>query len=276
MTTILTCEQFDQLLPDWLEGTLAASDRDRAESHRATCVRCTGLVADLESIRTNAAGLPPLSPSRDLWAGIEARIEAPVVSITPLRAASGGRRAFGYAAAAAVALMVLSSGVTYQFAKSRFERVAPAALASAPILPGAMVPAPPASGAVVASAPASEPTTNRPTVLATRPQPAARSLQLVARSAVQAVSRRKLSPSAAYDKDVNALRRILAERRDGLDPRTVAILESSLVMIDRAIAQSRKALSQDPASAFLRDQLNNALDKKVELLRTAALLPART
>ena len=36
------------------------------------------------------------------------------------------------------------------------------------------------------------------------------------------------------------------------------------------------ALAKDPASGFLANQLNHSLEKKVELLRTAAMLPART
>jgi len=48
------------------------------------------------------------------------------------------------------------------------------------------------------------------------------------------------------------------------------------VFIDAAVKQSRAALAKDPKSGFLTDQLNNALDKKVELLRTVALLPSST
>jgi hypothetical protein len=56
----------------------------------------------------------------------------------------------------------------------------------------------------------------------------------------------------------------------------VAIIERNLQIIDAAIAQSRAALARDPASQMLDQQLTHALDKKVELLRTAAMLPAST
>jgi hypothetical protein len=88
--------------------------------------------------------------------------------------------------------------------------------------------------------------------------------------------RRRLACAAWLQREVAALRRIVTERSDALDPKTVAILEASLRMIDTAIAQSRQALAADPASRFLRDQLNKALDLKVEVLRTAAMLPSRT
>jgi hypothetical protein len=79
-----------------------------------------------------------------------------------------------------------------------------------------------------------------------------------------------------YDREIVKLRAIVRDRRAQLDPKTVAVLEQSIAVIDSAIAQSRAALAKDPASGFLATQLNHSLEKKVELLRTAALLPART
>ena len=79
-----------------------------------------------------------------------------------------------------------------------------------------------------------------------------------------------------YDREISELRNIVKSRRSSLDPRTIAVLEQSIAVIDSAIAQSRSALAKDPASGFLANQLNHSLEKKVELLRTAAMLPART
>ncbi len=86
----------------------------------------------------------------------------------------------------------------------------------------------------------------------------------------------KTEVEPVYDREIVKLRAIMRDRRSQLDPRTVAVLEQSIAVIDSAIAQSRAALAQDPASGFLATQLNHSLEKKVELLRTAALLPART
>ena len=79
-----------------------------------------------------------------------------------------------------------------------------------------------------------------------------------------------------YDREIAKLRTIVKSRRSALDPATIAVLEQSIAVIDSAIAQSRSALMKDPASGFLATQLNHSLEKKVELLRTAAMLPART
>ena len=57
---------------------------------------------------------------------------------------------------------------------------------------------------------------------------------------------------------------------------TVAAIERSLAVIDTAIAQARGALAADPASRFLHGRLTDVLDKKVELLRTTAMLPTRS
>jgi hypothetical protein len=65
-------------------------------------------------------------------------------------------------------------------------------------------------------------------------------------------------------------------RRDQLDPVTVAIIERNLAVIDTAIAESKAAIVRDPASRFLIESLNQSLQMKVELMRTAAVLPSRT
>ena len=84
------------------------------------------------------------------------------------------------------------------------------------------------------------------------------------------------STEPMYDREIQKLRQIMKTRRAQLDPKTITVLEQSIAVIDSAIAQSRSALAKDPASGFLANQLNHSLEKKVELLRTAAMLPART
>jgi hypothetical protein len=121
-------------------------------------------------------------------------------------------------------------------------------------------------------------------VVAARPESTARSAARTLRAPAEAgtprgvrtVARRPDAKDAAgtYDREIQALSRILSERRTQLNPATVDVLEKNLHIIDRAIRESRAALARDPASDFLNQQLNKALEKKVELLRTAALLPA--
>lgn len=224
---LMTCERVDAVLADFLEGDLGEAARHEVESHVRTCVRCTALLRDLDAIRRDAAALPALAPTRDLWTGIAERIETPVVAIG---AAPRGRRAWWRTGLAAAGLVIVTAGVTYSIAREQGAAGAPslAADSSAP------------TGAVLAS--------NRPRVPAT----------------------------VTYESEIAQLREVLESRRDQLDPRTVAIVENSLTVIDKAIADARAALAADSTNPFLGDQLNRALDKKLGLLRTVALLPART
>ena len=79
----ITCEHVDSVLSAWFEGDLADSERRAVDVHLRECLRCASLVRDLESIRREAEKLPAMAPSRDLWEGIAARIEAPVIELTP-------------------------------------------------------------------------------------------------------------------------------------------------------------------------------------------------
>ena len=70
---------------------------------------------ELEAIARRAAQLPLLSPSRDLWSGIEARIEAPVIA---LRASSPPTTLPWRGLAIAASLLVaVTAGVTYSILK---------------------------------------------------------------------------------------------------------------------------------------------------------------
>jgi hypothetical protein len=76
--------------------------------------------------------------------------------------------------------------------------------------------------------------------------------------------------------EIVQLQQMLKLRRNQLDPSTVKVVEDNLALIDAAVKQARAALMRDPASGFLTEQLDGALQKKVELLRTVALLPSRS
>src|SRR6266849_1332579 len=108
----MTCEAFDAVVPDYLEGTLDDSRRASVEQHLGECVRCASLLRDIENISKEAAAMPDLIPSRDLWQGIEARIAAPVI---PLAARPERQRRFAPAwiGVAAAALIVSTAGITY-------------------------------------------------------------------------------------------------------------------------------------------------------------------
>src|SRR6202521_5995634 len=115
----LTCEAFDAALPDYLEGTLDDSRRASVEKHLGECVRCASMLRDIENISKEAAAMPDLVPSRDLWEGIESRIAAPVI---PLAARPERQRRFAPAwmGVAAAALIVSTAGITYMVTARSF------------------------------------------------------------------------------------------------------------------------------------------------------------
>ena len=86
----------------------------------------------------------------------------------------------------------------------------------------------------------------------------------------------KPSAEQVYMSEITRLRAVVERRRAQLDPVTVSVIERNLKVIDEAIVQCRLALAKDPASRFLMESLNTALDNKVQLLRTATMLPARS
>ena len=80
---------------------------------------------------------------------------------------------------------------------------------------------------------------------------------------------------AEYLRAAEDLRTLLETRRDALDPRTVAVVETNLAIIDRAIVEARGALEADPNSRELAEMLSSAHRQKVELLEKAVQLPAQ-
>ena len=269
----MTCEAFDNALPDYLEGTLDGSLRASVERHLRECVRCAGLVRDLENIRDEAASLPDLVPARDLWTGIEARITAPVIPLTA-RPERQRRLVPAWIGIAAAALIVSTAGVTYLLTARSMRtgsdgRVAVITPATNSVTPGATTEPAESVGASGSQ--------GIPDQSATRVQTST----TPSRSGVPAtlVSQDQSEPAqsdAIYSREIEMLQNIVKQRKTQLDSSTVAVIQKNLEIIDAAIRQSRAALAKDPASRMLNQQLTHTLDKKVELLRTAAMLPAST
>jgi hypothetical protein len=72
--------------------------------------------------------------------------------------------------------------------------------------------------------------------------------------------------------DVEELGRVLAAGREKLDPATVRSLEESLLIIDLAIRQAKRALDADPNNTYVRAHLDDTMRRKVEFLRRATML----
>ena len=276
----MTCEAFDAALPDYLEGTLDGSLRASVELHLRECVRCAGLVRDIENIRDEAAALPDLVPSRDLWAGIEARIAAPVIPLAA-RPERQKRLVPAWMGIAAAALVVSTAGVTYLLTVRSFRSSGGARIA-------AVTPPPQTLATIDTASSATTPTAESPSARVPQNIPEqsggarlAQNPRDTSPTRVPATLANQEQPGqpradVVYGREIEMLQNIVTQRKTQLDSSTVAVIQRNLDIIDAAIAQSRAALARDPASRMLSQQLTHALDKKVELLRTAAMLPTST
>lgn len=283
MTNYTTCDEFAERLGDLLEREADEQTRVRLESHALSCADCGALLADLRKLRIDASNLPTLQPSRDLWEGISRRIDAPVIPL-PTREndlARRGRpwRRWAPMAAAAGLLVALTSLTTYYLTiRGRGAAVTTAgnqqiiADSARGVTIGSQVP-----GQTVASIPVDSGTSKKTVASANQPSavPAApTNVRLVNRkvSAAEAYA----NEAQVYSREIARLHAIVERRRAQLDPATINVIERNLKVIDDAIAQCRLALAKDPASRYLIESLNSALETKVELLRTATMLPAHS
>jgi len=255
----ITCERFNEALADFLERALSEPARAAMEAHAVGCNDCGPLLADLRRLRIDAANLPELSPSRDLWSGIADRIEAPVVAF-PGSPSVHGRRWGRYVSlgVAAAALIAVTATVTHRMDGGPAGR-----LTGGPKVNSAQPTNATPSAPIVAAAVDSGPAVRRSTG-----QPASPTTQLA--------SNTKLSAEQTYDREITKLLVVYNQRRPGLDSTTVAIVKKNLKIIDEAIAQTKLALKRDPASEFLMESLNDAFDTKIQLLRKVAMLPSGT
>lgn len=287
----MTCEAVEVTLPDYLDETLEAWVRTSVQQHLSECMRCSALVRDLRNLEREAAALPDLVPARDLWAGIAERIGAPMVALDPApvvalepAAVSTPQGPFhpvdvvplrprrivpAWIGAAAAALVVLTAGTTYLLTTRAIGTGDTPLVAGMPVtvtaLPGdAGVDSSPVAEAVEPDAVAPDARRARGRAGAPRREPRVTTV------------RRSTPAQAVYEREIEMLQAIMTWRRAELEPSTAATIEKNLKIIDAAIAESRAALRRDPASSMLSDQLSHTLDRKVELLRTAAMLPART
>lgn len=246
MSDHMNCSTFEASLADFLDGGLDERTYAACEQHRAGCAACHALVADLDAIVSSAQALPMPVPSKDLWSGIEARLETPVLSLDPARdrraPAVPSTMVWRRLAVAAVALVTVSAGVTWTLTRSD-----PAVAVVAQGAPSEATPVEVAvtTDALVAATPGTR------TASGTGPTFAIDTL---------------------YGREIAMLRSAADESLGLLDSTTVGVVRRNLDIIDNAIRESREALAADPNSGFLLEQLDRAYERKVDLLRRLVLL----
>ena len=251
-------DRWTDRLSEYLDGDLPGSERLELEAHLVACAECAGSLAGLREVVGRARRLEHTAPAEDLWPAIAARIGAEAGTISGARASaarSRARRGF---------LDRLGGSFTLSVPQATFAAAALMVIAGASVwmaLGRGPIPAP--RGPAISSGNLAGGTTAVPstgTVGATSARPTA--------SAAVATG------DARYDATIAELQRILEQDRDRLDPKTVKVLEKNLAIIDKAMAEARRAVEADPSNFYLRNHLASVMKRKVNLLRTATLIAA--
>jgi len=232
----MNCDQYEEALSEYVDGTLQASELpldvprlDALEAHLAGCARCRAIVEDLHTLHIAARGLARHEPPPRVWTRIAQAIEEE----TPRRRYSSLAPAAGWQPLAAAALLIIVLGGSW----IAWRQIAPGA-AQAP------------AAAVVTPAPG------------TAPDP----------ELVQDVETELRLAEEHYVKAIAGLEVIAKAEGSELDPQTALVLQSNLTVIDAVIGESREALRTEPASAVAQDSLFEALSSKVTLLQNTIAL----
>lgn len=81
---------------------------------------------------------------------------------------------------------------------------------------------------------------------------------------------------ADYVAAIQELDTLLRQREGQLDPQTAEVVRRNMAIIDQAIRDAQSALAADPANGDLNRAVSAAYKTKINLLRRAVQLPART
>jgi hypothetical protein len=230
---IMTCRDVELLLHDALDRTLTPAEASALAAHLETCGACRDLQADLALVDEAANALDrPILPAGS-WQRLATQLEKEgLLAATGTAASTAGappRSSWRSHAWIAIAAMLVA-GIGTAIVWRAQER--------------AIEPAHP-----IATAPATPPGNAR----------AARD--------VEAIEIELRTAAAHYEKAIAGLEAIAREDRTRLDPAVAQVVERNLVLIDKAIADSRTALQGQPGSLQAQESLFDAYRQKVALLQ---------
>lgn len=241
-------------LSEYLDAELTPGERALCEAHLAACAACRGVLEELRAVIQIARADVDVATTTNLWPGISARIgddtraaRAEALAFTPRSMEPSSMKASPSGVAT-------SSKVTGRQIAFTLPQLALAASLLIAVSAGV---------AYLAAGRASSTPAVREDPIQAQAEP------LLPQSA--SVERANFA-DAQFDQAIADLERVLTDRREELDPRTVVIIERNLAAIDQAIREARAALDADPANTFLNSHLADARRKKLELLRQATML----
>jgi hypothetical protein len=235
----MNCEQVQEMLNDYLEGSLAEATRQEVEHHLRQCLPCYRGLKELRTLLKTAHRLPQsIRPRQDLWPGIAARIQEarirkasiqertrqaaspPPPEPRPLQE-SPRESPWWLAAAAAILLAALSVPISMWWAGR-----------------------------------------------APQPRPEVDFSQAGSTGTDDTLAKSDLARSR--DSVLQTRRDLLAAielRRELLGAETTGILEQNVLILDRAIGEIWEALEQDPENRRLRLLLAAKYQQEIRILQ---------
>lgn len=244
-------DRFTDRLSEYLDGDLDARDEALIEAHLVGCATCRATLAELRAVVARAVALPATEPETDLWDGIRSRIEEERPAVTA--PAAGARRRLSFRSP----LFGGARSADQQARTPRRVSLSWPQLAAAAVVLVAV-----SGGAVWLATGAGRGEPFDRTAVSSAPT----------RTRLDGVEDRALPyfVTNEHRATIMKLEEALAQRRDALDPVTIAVLESNLRIIDAAIAEAVAALEREPGNAYLNRHLGNTVEKKIDVLRRAA------
>jgi anti-sigma factor RsiW len=253
----MECREVRPALSELVDGIIARDLRPQVEAHLEGCAGCRSLLADLRRTREAARSLPKMAAPESLWPKVSAEFAA----------ASGQPRRLSIATPAAGKDVETARdtgtgpvtgtgrrGAVLWFMPRRRAVVAGLAAAAVVVL-GA------SAGVYLMSRHAA-------------PSPsAAASATPAAGQGTQSVEAELELADQHYQKAIAALEQSAKDGQAVLDPKTAAVLQKNMGVVDQAIRESRAAIRSEPTSEVAQSTLFEALQRKVGLLRdTIALI----
>lgn len=229
---------------DYVDGELPAARGGEVEAHLATCPACREEAVRLRGLLAAAATLPrTVEPRRDLWPDVAAALDDP----------AGGRDSESPPVAGTGERDGLRSRLEARSVWSSRRWLAAAAVVLVALSSGATALILTRSGSGEGSR-------------AVAPTPASPVGGAGGWAGVE----------EGYLRAAAELRATLAEQRERLEPEAWNAVERNLAILDGAIVEAREALAADPDNREVFRMLSSMYEKKIDVLRQVAALPAGT
>lgn len=254
-------------LSDHVDGGLSGSELEAVEGHLETCAVCREVREDLERVAGAARALGPIEPAADLWPGIQGRISGGRgASASGSRGGAVGSSAERSGIVPLDARRPTGGGVRTGAGLAPDTRPASARFLSPPLLAAAAV--------VLVAISASLAWWGRGAV-GESPMMAGSDAMSSPTAARLATAGSDGPVSEALASELERLESVISDSRDRLEPGTVHVLKRNLVLIERAIEDSYRALALDPENDFVRNHLERTYERKLEYLREIASIVER-